>query len=143
MLLVACIPATISAATPSVLRGRTGCSLNRYKEKCFLIMPLMRELRRQGKLTGPSLDLMERHGPCEELYDTETDPHEISNLIDSPKPEHRDTLLRLRTALDTWITETGDRYAFPEPPGVVAPFAREMHDWLGTPAWAQDLLQTR
>ena len=42
---------------------------------------------------------------------------------------------RLRAALDTWITETGDQGAFPEPPGTVAPFEKEMHDWFGTPAW--------
>ena len=30
----------------------------------------------------------------------------------------------------------GDRGAVPEPRAVVAPFAREMHDWFGTPPWA-------
>jgi len=115
--------------------GPTFASLNRYKEKCFLIMPVMRELHRQGKLAGAPRELLERRGPCEELYDTEADPHEIANLIDSPKTEHREALLRLRAALDTWITETGDRGAFPEPPEVVAPFEKEMHDWFGTPTW--------
>lgn len=120
--------------------GPTFASLNRYKEKCFLILPLMRDLHRQGKLTGPPLDLMERHGPCEELYDTQTDPHEITNLLDSPKPEYREALHRLRAALDTWIIETNDRGVIPEPPEVVTPFAKEMHDWFGTPAWAQEPL---
>jgi len=115
--------------------GPTFASLNRYKEKCFLILPLMRELHRTGTLTGPPLALMERRGPCEELYDTDTDPHEINDLIASAKPEHHDAALRLRAALDTWITETGDRGAIPEPREVVAPFEKEMHDWFGTPAW--------
>lgn len=117
--------------------GPTFASLNRYKEKCFAIMPVMRELHAQGKLTGPALELMQRTGPCEELYDTEADPHEIKNLAGSQEPVHREALLRLRAALDAWIIETGDRGAVPEPEAVVAPFAGEMHQWFGTPKWAQ------
>ena len=71
----------------------------------------------------------------EQLFDTETDPHEIKNLADSKKPEHRQALVRMRVALDTWIVETQDRGEFPEPEEIVAPFDKEMHDWFGTPAW--------
>jgi hypothetical protein len=110
-------------------------TLNRYKEKCFLVKPLMRRLLAEGSLAGPAADLM-RPFPEEMLYDTEADPHEIRNLADSDHSEHRDALLRLRAALDTWITETGDRGEVPEPPGIVAPFEKEMHDWFGTPEWA-------
>ena len=88
-------------------------SLNRYKEKCFAIISLMRELRAQGKLSGAAAELMEPL-PYEQLYDTENDPHEIHNLAGSNKPEHREALLRLRAALDTWIVETGDRGEFPD-----------------------------
>jgi hypothetical protein len=35
------------------------------------------------------------------------------------------------------MTETADRGAVPEPPEVVAPLAKEMHDWFGTPAWVR------
>ncbi|MEW6302388.1 MAG: sulfatase [Verrucomicrobiota bacterium] len=118
--------------------GPTFASLNRYKEKCFLVIPLMRELQAQGKLTGPPAALMAMHGPSEELYDTQTDRYEIRNLVASTKPEHREALARLRAALDTWITETGDLGQWPEPPGVVAPFEKEMHDWFGTPAWHKE-----
>ena len=59
----------------------------------------------------------------------------INNLLDSSQPAHRDALSRLRAALDTWISDTGDRGAIPEPREVVAPFEKEMHDWFGTPAW--------
>jgi N-sulfoglucosamine sulfohydrolase len=117
--------------------GPTFASLNRYKEKCFPIYPLMRQLQAEGKLSGPPLDLMNRRGPSEELYDLQTDPHEIRNLVDSSDPAHRDALARLRAALDTWMIETGDRGAVPEPREIVAPFAREMHDWFGTPAWVK------
>ena len=116
--------------------GPTFASLNRYKEKCFAIMPVMRDLHAAGRLTGPPLDLMQRTGPCEELYDIQNDPHEINNLLDSANPVHREELSRLRAALDAWIIETGDRGAIPEPDSIVAPFIKEMDDWFGTPAWA-------
>lgn len=109
-------------------------TLNRYKEKCFLVKPLMRRLHAEGKLSGPAAELMKPF-PKEQLYDTDTDPHEIRNLAGSADPEHREALVRLRAALDTWMTETNDRGRWPEPPEVVAPFEKEMHDWFGTPAW--------
>jgi len=116
--------------------GPTFASLNRYKEKCFPVLPLMRQLHARGELVGPPAELMARCGPGEELYDTQADPHEVRNLLTSPRPEHREALVRLRAVLDTWITETGDRGQWPEPPEVIAPFEKEMHDWFGTPGWA-------
>jgi N-sulfoglucosamine sulfohydrolase len=109
-------------------------SLNRYKEKCFLVIPLMRELHAAGKLTGPPTESM-KPLPAEQLFDCQSDPHEIHNLIDSQVPEHRQALIRLRAALDVWIVETGDRGQWPEPPEIVAPVEREMNEWFGTPAW--------
>jgi arylsulfatase A-like enzyme len=112
-------------------------ALNRYREKCFPLMPLLRQLHADKKLAGPALALMADRLPDEELYDTHADPHEIKNLAESKLPEHREALARLRAALEVWITETGDRGQWPEPPEVVAPFTKEMHDWFGTPAWAK------
>lgn len=111
-------------------------SLNRYKEKCFAVKPLMREMHRLGKLGGPAADLFEPL-PFEQLYDTEADPHEIHDLAESNKPEHREALLKMRTALDVWQIETGDRGEWPEPPEIVTPFIKEMHDWFGTPGWVR------
>lgn len=110
-------------------------ALNRYKEKCFLVKPLMRRLHAEGKLTGPPAALLVDPWPEEQLYDTQADPHEIHNLAQSEKPEHREAMIRLRAALDTWIVATGDRGHIAEPPEVVAPFEKEMHDWFGTPDW--------
>ena len=110
-------------------------SLNRYKEKCFPIKPLMREMMAAGKLTGPPADLMSPRVAPEQLFDTVNDPHEINNLADSTKPEHQAALLRMREALDLWIVETQDRGEFPESDRVVKPFEKEMHDWFGTPDW--------
>ena len=110
-------------------------TLNRYKEKCFLVKPLMRQLKAEGKLSGPPLDLMQPF-PDEMLFDTQADPHEVRDLATSGDPEHQAALRRLRAALATWMAETGDRGHIPEPPEVVAPFLKEMHDWFGTPEWA-------
>lgn len=114
--------------------GQGFTSLNRYQEKCFPVKPLMRKLYNEGKLSGPAVDLM-KPLPEELVYDTESDPHEIFNLAGSDQPEHREALIRLRTALDTWIVETDDLGRFPEPPEIVKPFEKEMHDWFGTPDW--------
>jgi len=109
-------------------------SLNRYKEKCFLVKPLMRELYAAGKLEGPAAELMESPPP-ELLYDTVADPFEINNLADSNDPEIQEILNKMRTVLDEWIENTGDLGAVPEPAEIVGPFEKEMHDWFGTPDW--------
>lgn len=112
-------------------------TLNRYKEKCFLVKPLMRRLYAEGKLSGAAAELM-KPLPDELLYDTAADPHEIRNLAGSQDPANREALVRLRAALDAWITETGDLGQWLELPEVVAPFEKEMHDWFGTPAWYKE-----
>ena len=111
-------------------------TLNRYKEKCFLVKPLMRKLHKEGKLTGAAANLMKPF-PKEMLFDTKADPHEINNLATSNKKEDHEALIRLRAALDTWMTETNDRGAIPEPASTVAPFLKEMDAWFGTPEWAK------
>ncbi|NND95748.1 MAG: sulfatase [Pirellulaceae bacterium] len=114
--------------------GAGFATLNRYKEKCFLVKPLMRQLQDAGPLTGPPADLMKPF-PREMLYDTKADPYEIKNLAQSD--QHQDVLRRMRTALEVWMVESGDRWHVAEPREIVAPFEREMHDWFGTPAWAK------
>ena len=114
--------------------GRGFPSLNRYKEKCFLVKPLMRRLYEQGKLSGPAAVLMQAPPP-EMLYDTENDPYEIHNLVNSDIPEHRKILEEMRQALDNWILETGDLGSNLEPDSLVAKFEKEMDDWFGTPGW--------
>lgn len=82
-----------------------------YMEK----MPILQEMRRlhaEGKLTGaPALWFAERK-PVEELYDCEADPHEVVNLAE--RPEHQETLKRLRKALEDWMKETKDLGLIPE-----------------------------
>ncbi len=71
--------------------------------------PIRQEVRRlaaEGKLKGDAAWLMGPTKPPEELYDTQADPHEMKNLVDSPK--HRETLERLRAALRDWMIDTRD-----------------------------------
>jgi hypothetical protein len=89
----------------------------------------------EGKLQGAPAELMSPNVAPEQLFDTQLDPHEIRNLSESSNPEHREALMRMRSALDVWIVETQDRGEFPEPQEIVAPFDKEMHDWFGTPDW--------
>jgi len=112
-------------------------TLNRYKEKCFLVKPLMRRLKADGMLSGPALELMQPF-PGEMLFDTQGDPHEIVNLAQSGVREHRAALERLRAAMDCWMVETGDRGHIEESSELVDSFRAEMHEWFGTPEWASD-----
>ena len=79
-------------------------------------MPTMKEWRRlhaEGKLEGPRKIFFSRTKPVEELYDTESDPHEVNNLAGSP--EHQDVLLRLRAEHERWRKSTNDLGLIPEP----------------------------
>ena len=88
-------------------------------------MPTMQEMRRlykdhmnaldpnYGKAMTPAQLLFFRpEKPAEELYDVTVDPHEINNL--TGKPEHQETLKRMRAALEQWQTQTKDLGLVPE-----------------------------
>ena len=108
-------------------------ALNRYKEKCFLVLPLMRELHDRGALDRPPPRPV-RAPPARTRSCTTRRPIRTRSATSSAsgRPEHRDALLRLRAALDVWLTETGDLGRWPEPPAILAPIEKEMHDWFGT-----------
>ena len=77
---------------------------------------VMREIRRlaaSGELPAAAEALMSPTKPNEELYDTQTDPHEIHNLANDPA--HRDALERLRAAHLQWVQGTKDLGLIPEP----------------------------
>lgn len=92
---------------------------NNYKEKSYPVWNLLKELHAEGKLTPAQEFLCQPTMPPEELYDLETDPHEIHNLVGSEKPEHRAALDRLRAALTKWIADTDDKGAVLEPEELV------------------------
>ncbi|MFB3828470.1 MAG: sulfatase-like hydrolase/transferase [Bryobacteraceae bacterium] len=78
--------------------------------------PIMQELRRvhgEGKLRPEAEQFMAGRKPPEELYDLQTDPHEVRNLAKSPA--HRKELERLRKAHNEWMDRIGDVGLIPEP----------------------------
>jgi len=91
--------------------------LNRYKERMYPMIPLMRQLHKEGKLTPAQELFMAERRPEEELYDLQADPWEIHNLADDPGC--RDVLLAMRKRLEQWIIETDDQGRFPEKPAEV------------------------
>ncbi len=68
------------------------------------IMQALRKAQADGTLPEGAKPFMADSKPPEELYDTQTDPHEIQNRIDDPTLEP--TRLRLQAALADWM-ETG------------------------------------
>lgn len=78
-------------------------------------MPTMKAWRRlaaSGGLSGPPARYFAESKPVEELYDNETDPHQLANL--AADPEHRETLERLRAECVRWMKATGDLGLLPE-----------------------------
>ncbi|MCH7685094.1 MAG: sulfatase [Planctomycetes bacterium] len=90
---------------------------NRYKERQYPMMALMRELHAQGKLTPTQQVLMAPHRRKEELYDLQNDPYEVHNLAESP--EHQKILNTLRGKLESWIEASNDQGRIPEPKEVL------------------------
>lgn len=93
---------------------------NRYKEAKYPVWNLIKELAEKDQLTPEQAVLAAPTMPPEELYDLETDPHQVKNLVRSDEPEHRRALERLSGVLTAWITETKDQGSIPEPAEVGA-----------------------
>lgn len=68
----------------------------------------------EGKLQPPKTYFWEPK-PSEELYDLQTDPDEVVNLVESPKPEHRTALAELRAAHRAHMLSTRDVGLLGEP----------------------------
>jgi arylsulfatase A-like enzyme len=92
---------------------------NEYKERQYPVWNLLKELAAENQLTPAQAFLTAPTMPEEELYDLETDPHQIHNLAASPKPEHQAAITRLRQTLENWIVESNDQGRVPEPEEVV------------------------
>lgn len=79
-------------------------------------MPMARDLRRlhaEGKLNDAQARWFASAKPLEELYDLDSDPHELHNLADDPA--FAEELLRLREVHQKWAAATGDLGLIPEP----------------------------
>jgi arylsulfatase A-like enzyme len=87
---------------------------NNYKERQYPVWNLLKKLHAEGKLTPPQEFLCQSRMPDEELYDLQTDPHQIHNLALSDQPGPQAALKRLRGVLEKWIEESNDQGRFPE-----------------------------
>jgi N-sulfoglucosamine sulfohydrolase len=83
-----------------------------YKEVQYPMLPLMRQLHAEGKLTPVQAAFYAKTKPAEELYDVVNDPWETRNLANDPA--HAATLRDLRAMLDRWMKDTVDRGGTPE-----------------------------
>lgn len=75
----------------------------------------MKELRRvhaAGKLPAPAALFMADSKPSEELYDLNSDPHEVKNLAGDSSFE--EVLMRMRAKHLEWVAETRDLGLIPE-----------------------------
>ena len=73
-------------------------------------MPIMQELhrlRKAGELTPTQALWFRETKPEFEFFDTQTDPHEINNLIDDPA--YVDQVAELKQALNRWYKEVPDQ----------------------------------
>ena len=85
---------------------------NEYKARQYPLWTLLPQLYAEGKLTPAQAALCAPRMPEEELYDLETDPHEIRNLAGSAG--HEMVIERLRQVLEKWMVETDDQGRTPE-----------------------------
>ena len=83
---------------------------NNYRYK-MLAYTEWRELFKAGKLNAAQSQFHQRR-PAEQLFDVETDPHEINNLSDNPK--HEKVLGQMREAMKEKLREINDLSFYPE-----------------------------
>jgi arylsulfatase A-like enzyme len=82
-----------------------------YREQMPIMQELLR-LRDAGELTPAQALWFRERKPAEELFDTQSDPHEVNNRVDDPALAKK--LQELRKECDRWIKETGDLNLMPE-----------------------------
>jgi N-sulfoglucosamine sulfohydrolase len=68
----------------NLMPERAWLQLNEYKEKSYPMLAEMNVLNMQGKLTPAQAAFFAPTKPEFELFDLESDPHEINNLADDP-----------------------------------------------------------
>jgi N-sulfoglucosamine sulfohydrolase len=80
---------------------------NRYIEQQYPTRTVIEDLHKAGKLNAVQAQFMAPRKPEFELYDTQTDPHEVRNLAASPA--HKPRLQRMNAILEQWMKTTADR----------------------------------
>ena len=83
-----------------------------YRNQSAIIQEWLR-LQAAGQLSGTPAQWMRNARPAEELYDTQSDPHQIKDL--SAEPALRSTLEKMRRAVTDWMARTADQGLVNEP----------------------------
>jgi arylsulfatase A-like enzyme len=82
-----------------------------YRKQQPMMAELLR-LRDEGQLTPAQMQWFRPTKPAEELYDLQTDPYQLTNVVDQPAQAQQ--VKRLRQQLDHWLTDTHDLGSTPE-----------------------------
>ncbi len=82
-----------------------------FRDRLATMQEIFR-LHDAGLLEPPADWYYRETKPLEELYDSASDPFQLTNLAD--RPEHQARLERMRAAHDAWVTRTGDLGAVEE-----------------------------
>lgn len=96
--------------------SRPYLQFNAYKKKQYPGVSVLELWQQEGKLTDAQKPFMAATRPEEELYDLKSDPHELRNL--ATHVDYGQLLELMRGQLDTWMAETKDQGAIPEPTAV-------------------------
>lgn len=83
-----------------------------YRDRAGVMQEILR-LKESGGLASESWQFAAQSKPLEELYDTESDPHELRNL--AADPAYLPKLTELRDALAEWTRVHGDLGELSEP----------------------------
>ena len=87
---------------------------NHYKDTSYPALQVMRQLHAEGSLQGPPALWMAPSRPDLELYDLESDPHEVVNLAEDAR--HAEILEELQVRLNEWIESSNDHGRVREDP---------------------------
>ena len=82
-----------------------------YREKMASMQELLR-MRDKQQLNDLQMQWFRPSKPVEELFDTQTDPHELVNL--SENPAYQNKLLELRQECKQWMASAKDQGSIPE-----------------------------
>ncbi len=85
---------------------------NGYKKLQYPLWTLIRILAEKGELSEAQQHFLQQTRPSEELYDLQTDPHEVNNLAGDKG--YAAVQSDLNRKLDAWIEATGDMGETPE-----------------------------
>jgi N-sulfoglucosamine sulfohydrolase len=104
-----------------------------YREQQEIMKDLNHLRERDGGATPQQWQMVSMKKPREEFYDSQSDPHNVVNLIDAA--EHQERIKAMRIAVEQWMGETGDL-------GLVQPEAQMVKDKLYPPDGVQPTTAT-